>query len=286
MTNKRPQDLNITTRHPDFPLKDSLTRQKYWLDGDPVKTHIFNALQATFPEGERFFIDSARDVRKRLGKDKLSPQLEKDIQAFIHQEAWHGKAHDEWVKVLEELGYTRMPQFDQQIRNMRLWAKEHIHPLRRLAVTSGAEHLTASLARLILYRRPELLESCDRPVRDLLAWHALEEVEHKAVCFDLFQQAGGKYQLRVFGLMIALTNLLRHVHERVRYLLKKDGLWTWRTRLALFRELYGFNGLVLGMLPDMLLYFKRDFHPWDTDERADMHKRFGYLLDPLGQTVV
>jgi predicted metal-dependent hydrolase len=214
MTTKRPTDLNITTRHPDFPLKESLTKEKYWMDGDPVKTHIFNALQATFPEGERFFIDSARDVRKRLPSGKLNAQLDNDIQAFIHQEAWHGKAHDEWVKVLEDLGYPKMRQFDEQIRDMRLWAKKNIHPLRRLAVTSGAEHLTASLARLILYRRPELLESAARPVRDLLAWHALEEVEHKAVCFDLFQQAGGKYQLRIVGLVIALTNLLRHVDER------------------------------------------------------------------------
>jgi predicted metal-dependent hydrolase len=67
-------------------------------------------------------------------------------------------------------------------------------------------------------------------------------------------------------------------------LLKKDGLWTWRNRLKLFREIYGLNGFVMGMLPDLLQYLKPGFHPWDTDERDDLYKRFGYLLEPLAET--
>ena len=101
----RPNDLEITTRHPDFPLYAALEKQRYWLNGDPVLSHLFNALQATFPEGERFFIDSARDVRDQLPADSLPAALAKDIKAFIHQEAWHGKAHDEWVQALVALGF-------------------------------------------------------------------------------------------------------------------------------------------------------------------------------------
>lgn len=281
MSTKRPGNLNITPRHPSFPLKASLTRQRYWLDGDPVKSHIFNALQATFPEGERFFIDSARDVRDQLPDGALPETLARDIQAFIHQEAWHGKAHDEWVDVLEGLGYPRMREFDEEIRNLRLWARKHISPLRRLSMTAGSEHLTASLARLILYRRPELLDTAERPVRDLLAWHALEEVEHKAVCFDLYQQAGGGYQMRITGLAFSIMDLLKHLHQGTKYLLQEDGLWTWRNRIKLTRELYGRKGLFTSLLPDLLQYLKPGFHPWDTDERADLHERFGDLLDPL-----
>lgn len=277
----RPDNLEIVPRQPKFPLLDALRRQRYWLAGDPVRSHLFNALQATFPEGERFFIDSARDVRDQLPEGALPERLARDIRDFIHQEAWHGKAHDEWVSALESLGYTGMRQFDQQIRKLRLWAREHISPLRRLSLTAGAEHLTASLARLILYKRPDLLEQADRPVRDLLAWHALEEVEHKAVCFDLYQQAGGTYRMRVTGLALALVDLLRHLHERAEYLLREDGLWTWRNRVRLMAELYGRNGLITRMLPDMLQYLRPAFHPWDTDERDDLHARFADVLGSL-----
>lgn len=281
----RPNDLEITTRHPDFPLYAALEKQRYWLNGDPVLSHLFNALQATFPEGERFFIDSARDVRDQLPAGSVPADLAKDIKAFIHQEAWHGKAHDEWVQALVALGYDRMTDFDSRIRKLRLWAKDNIAPIRRLAMTAGAEHLTASLARLILFQRPELLDGAQRPVRDLLAWHALEEVEHKAVCFDLYQLAGGSYRLRVLGLAFAVMDLLKHLHERAAYLLKADGLWTLRNRLKLLRELYGRNGLITRMLPDILKYLKPSFHPWDTDERAALFQRYPELLQPLQEAV-
>ena len=279
----RPDNLEIVPRQPKFPLLRSLQRQRYWLGGDPVMTHLFNALQATFPEGERFFIDSARDVRDQQPEGSLPEALERDIKAFIHQEAWHGKAHDEWVEALEQIGYPAMRQFDEQIRKMRLWAREHISPMHRLSMTAGAEHLTASLARLILYRRTDLLERAERPVRDLLAWHALEEVEHKAVCFDLYQQAGGRYGMRVTGLVVSLIDMLRHLHERAEYLLRADGLWTWRHRLRLMNALYGRRGLITQMLPDMARYFKPRFHPWETDERADLQARFAEVFDALEQ---
>ena len=46
-----------------------------------------NALSTTFPDGERFFIDSVRNFQDQI-KD---PKLQKDIRAFIGQEANHGK---------------------------------------------------------------------------------------------------------------------------------------------------------------------------------------------------
>ena len=279
----RPDNLEIVPRSPKFPLLELLQRQRYWLGGDPVTSHLFNALQATFPEGERFFIDSARDVRDQLPEGSLPETLARDIQAFIHQEAWHGKAHDEWVQVLEQIGYPGMRQFDEQMRKLRLWAREHISPMHRLSMTAGAEHLTASLARLILYKRQDLLERAERPVRDLLAWHALEEVEHKAVCFDLYQQAGGRYGMRSLGLVLSLFDMLRHLHERAEYLLRADGLWTWRNRLRLMGELYGRRGLITSMLPDILRYLKPGFHPWETDERADLQAQFSEVLAPLKQ---
>jgi len=93
---RRPDDLQITERKPSFPLLEGMRAQRYWFNNDPVLTPFFNALQATFPEGERFFIESARDVRVRVGEANFPAPLAQDLKSFIHPEAWHGEAHDEW----------------------------------------------------------------------------------------------------------------------------------------------------------------------------------------------
>ena len=279
----RPDDLHILARKPEFDLSGGLQRERYWLAGDPVLTHFFNALQATFPEGERFFIDSAREVRAKVGEQVLPESLAEDLKAFIHQEAWHGKAHDQWNQALIELGYARMHEFDEQQKRLRRWATENISPMMRLAVTAGAEHMTASLARLMLEKRRDLIDEAAEPVRSLLAWHALEEIEHKSVCFDLYQLAGGNYRRRVLALGFAFIDTLRLVRTRHRYLLEQDGLWNWRTRLQSWRKIWGPRGIIGQLIPELLRYLRPGFHPWDSDEREAFEARWQTLVSALQQ---
>lgn len=276
----RPDNLTITPRRPEFDVTHAMQQHRYWLNNDPVLTHFINALQATFPEGERFFIDSARDVRAEVGEQRLPATLQQDLRDFISQEAWHGHEHEQWGKALESIGYTRMPEFDDQIRRLRLWSRDHIKAIQRLALTVAAEHMTASIARLLLEKRSDLLDNADRPIRDLLAWHAFEETEHKSVCFDLYQAAGGGYWRRAAALVVEMIDIFVHVHRRHRYFLKKDGLWTWRTRWRIFRQVWGPTGVMGRVFPYMLRYLKPGFHPWETDERAAFRERYGELLPP------
>lgn len=275
---KRPDDLHIIPRQPEVDLKPLMHRQRYWLAGDPVLTHFINALQATFPEGERFFIDSARDVSSKLAPGHIPVDLKQDLKAFIAQEARHGKQHESWCAALVDIGYPKMTEFEAQMKREREWSRLHINPLNRLAMTAAMEHMTASMARLLLDRRPDLLENAERPVRDILAWHALEECEHKAVCFDLYHCAGGGYIRRCLALFTSFLDLFFHVYPRQRYLLKTDGLWTWETRWRLLRDVWGPRGVMGSMYGLIWRYLKPSFHPWDTDERAAFHERYGDLL--------
>ncbi len=275
---KRPDDLQIIPRQPDIDLRPLMRRQRYWLGGDAVLTHFVNALQATFPEGERFFIDSARDVNASLDQERMPPALQKDLAAFIQQEARHGRQHEAWCSALVDIGYTQMDAYEAQMKRLRLWSRDHISALTRLAMTAALEHMTASMAKLLLYRRSDLLDNAERPVRDVLAWHALEECEHKAVCFDLYQCAGGGYFRRCFTLLTGLFDLFFHVHARHRYLLKTDGLWTLKTRWRVFRDIWGPRGVMGSMYGLLWRYLKPGFHPWDSDERAAFIARYGELM--------
>ena len=102
----------------------------------------------------------------------------------------------------------------------------------------------------------------------LWAWHAAEEAEHKATCFDIYKQVGGGYWERVpimFGswfliLAVALINTFD--------LLRKDGkLWT-RDTLSGFGYLFGRHGLVTGLIPAFFRYMHPRFHPWQENNAS------------------
>jgi predicted metal-dependent hydrolase len=46
-------------------------------------------------------------------------------------------------------------------------------------------------------------------MRDLIQWHATEEIENKAIAFDVYQASNGNYILRITGYVIALLFITR-----------------------------------------------------------------------------
>ncbi len=76
-----PADLEIIVRDERF---NRGTTPKRWWAGDAFGTAWHNALSATFPRGEAFFIEAVKAHR-----DGASPQLEAEIRAFVRQEINH-----------------------------------------------------------------------------------------------------------------------------------------------------------------------------------------------------
>lgn len=281
-----PAALKIVARNVRFDYLDRLRQQRYWHNDSPVSTHFFNALQAMFPEGERFFMDSARDVRDQLGKENIPPQLLEQLQQFIRQEALHGREHDGWTQALIETGYDGMKGFDDKLRNDNRWARKKLSPLVRLSMTVASEHFTASLAHLFVYQRPDLIENAQSPFRELLVYHALEELEHKAVCFDLYQAAKGGYFLRAAGMVFVTVDLLVRLHNRHVYLMQKDGLLNAESKMEMRQLMWGRQGVMRSLMPYLMQYFRPDFHPWQTDEREDFMQRYAAELKLIDEQQV
>ena len=67
------------------------------------------------------------------------------------------------------------------------------------------EHLTAILADYFISTAPQDLELFNTHVRKIWAWHAIEETEHKAVAFDVYQSLVNRpYFLRLVMLETTL----------------------------------------------------------------------------------
>lgn len=260
---KKPANtLTITPQRMDF---DFAGVPRHWFDNDPVLSHFLNALSLTFPDGERFFVDAVRAFRDTV-KD---PERQKEISGFIGQEAMHSLEHDTFNKMLAAQGYREQAEGGQKLaRYLIKQGRERLSAKKQLAATAALEHITAILANRLL-KDPALLESMDPAVRDLWMWHAIEEIEHKAVAYDLYQDVCGDYRLRVRILLAASLALASYTSKYTWAFLKQDNLH--RNPLVLARgawRLFGFNGLLTRTVPDFLQFLRPGFHPWQEDNSA------------------
>lgn len=241
----------------DFQLEEKMPR--FWFGGHPFKTRVFDALSLTFPDGERYFISSVRLFRDQI----TDPDLQARVKDFILQEAQHGIAHDEMNQVMAQQG---MP-----VQEMITFFKGHFDdllanssPEYNIAITAASEHLTALMAECF-YAKKQTLADVNPYVRALFAWHAIEEMEHRDVAFDVMQDvARVSYPLRASALVITSALMAGFTLYRTNIMLKADG-FDRPERLKMFAKglpwLFGKKGILAPMKKPYLDWFKRDFHP-------------------------
>lgn len=183
----------IVPRDPDV---DFAQLPRRWLAGSAAATAIANGINLLFPHGERYFVRAVMQFRDRI----TDPQLAAAIKGFIGQEGRHSRVHDDFNQVLREQGFE-IDGFLSGYKRLIAWFEKHAPDELNLAITAAAEHFTATLAEGAFTR--DLLDNAAPAMREMLAWHAAEEIEHKAVAFDVLQAVAPSYALRMAGLFFA-----------------------------------------------------------------------------------
>ncbi|MEL6347449.1 MAG: metal-dependent hydrolase [Myxococcota bacterium] len=235
-----------------------------WCCGIPLLSHAVNGMNLIFPEGERFFI---RAVRHHLGQID-DPELRSQAKAFFIQEAHHGRAHAQAFEMLESQGHDLtdwLAWYTDWIARLERW----LPPVLRLAATAALEHLTASLAHFAM--TSGLLEGSHPVMRDLLEWHSLEEMEHKAVAFDILAAVDGRWWVRVAGMGIGLMMFLVFWMSGVRLLLRQDPQFKrshLKPQRAQLRARLSIRDGRLLVTRYALPYLRRGFHPDQIDDSA------------------
>jgi len=265
-----PSDLEIHSRNYAFGREQPPTR--YWLNGDPVATAVFDALSATFPQGERFFMDSVRRFR-----NDTPPALQTQIAAFITQEAIHTREHLEFNRRLAEQGHD-LVSVDERLKVLFDRARE-APDYMQLAITVALEHFTAILGHAIL-ADPRYLAGADPEAARLWRWHALEEVEHKAVAFDTLDHIlkaartppHKRWLLRSLVMLSATGDFLKMLRINAVQFLAEDGMTPADAWRAVFKYLVVSPGIMIRILPRYLSIYLPGFHPWRHDDRALMRR--------------
>ena len=275
MYSKTPDDISIKARNMSFSIEESLSVD--WADSDPFLTALFNAMSISFPSGEKNFIDSVRPFEKQIEDKKLLSE----IKGFYKQEGIHSREHMKYNNLLctqrgydlGELESVYLKRIDEGKKNPKVTKKI------LLASTVAVEHFTASFGQCFL--EGQFLRGLNGPLGDLWRWHSLEELEHKAVAFDVYSQVGGSFKMRKAVMRIVMITLLIDFLKVTLKMLRHDKqLWRWRTAKSMSKFFFSKRGFVRVLMPAYKDFFREDFHPWDEDSR-ELLKHWQEKLDPI-----
>ena len=261
LTTIPPQERpSIQIRH--FSLPEAKDIPRYWMDNNPATTHFLHALSCIFPGGERFFVKSVLAYQS----DLTDPRLKREARQFCGQEAIHGQQHEAFNSWDSELN-LRLAQMTRIAEEKILSRLSKLSKRHQLAMTVALEHITAIMGHALLMS-PDLMQRMDPRIRPLWIWHAIEEIEHKAVAHEIFYSVGGQHRERYVALIygaLGLTDAWIRIMSRLMW---RDG------KLFDLKSYYHWIKLLhkTGFLRHVWLgfkdYFRHDFHPWQTDDRA------------------
>lgn len=236
---------------------------RYWFKDSPFLTHFHTGLSLVFPEGEKFFIDSVRYFENEIA----DPAVRAEVKAFIAQEAQHGYQHRIYNEWIAKHG-IRVDGVEERVGKILGFVRRVFPKKTQLAMTIALEHFTSILANQVL-TNPKLTEGVHPDMKPLWLWHAMEETEHKAVCYDAYQQIDGGYWRRIGVMARVMIGFPLGQLLLAFYLLSRDG-WKIFDLVDIargLRFLYGKGGFIRSTFPEQRAYFRRDFHPWDCDNR-------------------
>jgi len=272
-----PADLTITVRDQRFGRDKKPGR--WWLNNDPIATGWHNALSATFPRGEAFFIEAVKAHREGAG-----PKLEAEIRAFVRQEINHTREHIAFNRAAVDAGYD-LDAIDRRVAENLELTKDR-PAILNLAVTMALEHYTAMMAQEFL-ANPQHFAGAEPETAAMWRWHAIEEIEHKGVAYDTWLHATKdwtrykRWKVKSLMMLIVTTNFIRNRWQDTLELLKQDGLSGWKVKAKLAWYLVGTPGVLRRIFPAWLSYFMPGFHPWNHDDRALIGKHDSEFKDAV-----
>lgn len=258
MTQQQPRrlrgaDVGIPPRQLDFQHSEQMPHRVY---GDNrTATSYLALLSAFFPPGEDFFVKSVN----RYAHLVTDPKLRAEVAGFTGQEVIHSREHERLNEVFTQRGFS-LDVPDRAIR-AALALLYRLPPRQQLACTAFMEHFTALLAEETLN-----YEGADGDIhpelRELWLWHSLEELEHKAVSFEVLELAGNVRSERLLAELYVLATVGPAAVVALLWLLLTEGALVRPGDLVRgVRMLLGPGKSLPKVLRGMPRWRRRDFHP-------------------------
>ena len=163
-----------------------------FIEGDPAMSYYFVGAWMMLPYLEPFLIRTVQAAMEQVD----DPHLREQMKRFCAQEGQHFRQHakaNEVVKRIHPSG-ARLAELEKEVEaEFARWSEEK--PLKfNLAYAEGFESMTCAAARTQI--EVGMFDYMKEPIRGLMYWHIMEEIEHRTVCFDVYEKVVGDYLYR------------------------------------------------------------------------------------------
>jgi uncharacterized protein len=241
--------------------------------GQPEESFVTLGMSLLLPYLEPYLIRSMRQAAPLIKDEKLAA----DLDLFVGQEGQHYRQHMALNEALRLPGMEKLKALEA-----RLDADYHRYSQTRslrwnLAYAEGFEAYTSAMA--LDSFQCHLTDRLHPAVRDLFAWHLIEELEHRTVAFDVYDQVCGGYFFRLLVGLFAQWHLNRFVLRAAGVMLKAGG--------PAFRQEYGgalrgwwrIKELLWGRVTNFLPKVLSSYLPWYTPHRIVLPPEAKALAD-------
>ena len=248
---------------PELDFRDCSANR--WNGGSIVRSHFWNCMSSLLPNIEFCAIRSLMPLVKLIDE----PKLHAEVKLFCDQEAAHGTTHSRFNS--QHL-HTRYP-FLLKIEN---WERKlfslmaAVFPRKLfLSLFVAVEHWTAAFSQYGLAEPDAWFCNSDSTMFTLWEWHAVEELAHKSVCYDVYRFFKGGFFIQVIGMLILLLLImLPGIVLRLMYVFAKDGVSRrLSTYVELCKYLFGRQGVLRKTFGDFLSFFNPRYRPWNIDSK-------------------
>lgn len=262
----------------------------HWIPGEPVATHAITALYLVMTAG-------GQRCAAVLGEalPLLTDELRAEAQGYVDRAVGHGLRQ---ARVLDHLAAQGLDtgRYVRHVERVlevllgerppaRLPVGDREWLRMRLAVVAAAGQSAAVLSDWLLHAARLDRTDPDPVMLDLLRRRGAEEIEHRAVLFDVYQHTGGnripRYARRVEGMAITLPVLLWLWTHGTAHLGRSDpgpvgtARWSLRAHHRAVRK---------GLLPPLHKlaaavprYLHRSYHP---SQEGSLYTAVHYLTTP------
>lgn len=234
-----------------------------WNGGSIVKSQFWNSMSSLLPNIEFCAIRSLMPLIQKIDDAKLH----KEVLLFCDQENAHGTLHSRFNREHLHTNYPQLQNIEAWERHCFSWMSKFLPRRLFLSLFVAVEHWTAAFSQHGLSKPDAWFADSDSTMFALWEWHAVEELAHKSVCYDVYRYFNGQYLTQITGmLLLLLFIMLPGICLRLIYLFVKDKVWwRWRTYRELASYLLGKQGVLRYTFRDFLCFFNPRFRPWDVD---------------------
>ena len=206
----------------------------FWNAKRPEFSQIVNAASLAMPYLEPYLIKTMREARPLIS----DPRLVRELDLYCAQESAHYRQHRRFNDELKAEQPDAVNASEDILAADYEWLGKNRSLRFNLAYAEGFESMALAIGHMLIKDRVYLFGDSNSEVASLILWHFAEEIEHKAVTYDVFEHVSGSAFWRLVGLFYATGHIFWRTRAGYQRLLKAEGLWrNWRSRLALGRVL-------------------------------------------------